>query len=135
MQTKEIFEQFLQLSALKEEDILDYRACTPFYAGLYIPNAITIQLKNNKEIIFVGNEESALRDKLLVGAGVIASELHAMGLISFPCGDDGEELSLKFIAAACDKYINEKIDISFDEYIESALRDEYGGVWKQLREE
>lgn len=52
MKEKQIYEQFLQSSNISEQDIIDYRYCTKFYAGLYIPNAIIIQLKNGEHIIY-----------------------------------------------------------------------------------
>lgn len=53
MKEKEIFEQFLNVSGVPEDDIVDYRFCTKFYAGIYIPNSIIIQLKKKsmKKII------------------------------------------------------------------------------------
>ena len=48
MKEKEIFEQFLNVSGVPEDDIVDYRFCTKFYAGIYIPNSIIIQLKKEK---------------------------------------------------------------------------------------
>lgn len=52
MKIKEIYEQFLKVSGLSEEDIVDYRYCTNFYEGIDIPNAITIQMKDGKTIIY-----------------------------------------------------------------------------------
>lgn len=49
MKEKEIFEQFLQVSQINEEDVIDYRYCTENYAGVYISNSIIIQLKGNYE--------------------------------------------------------------------------------------
>jgi hypothetical protein len=48
MKEKEIFEQFLRISEIPKEDVVDYRFCTKFYAGIYITNAIIIQLKKDK---------------------------------------------------------------------------------------
>lgn len=48
MKEKEVFEQFLRVSEIPEEDVVDYRFCTKFYAGIYITNAIIIQLKKDK---------------------------------------------------------------------------------------
>ena len=52
MKEKEIYEQFLRVSGISEEDVIDYRYCTKFYTGIYIQNAITIQLRNGKTIIY-----------------------------------------------------------------------------------
>lgn len=49
---KEIFEQFLRVSQINEEDVIDYRYCTEFYTGVFIPNSIIIQLKGHKHIIY-----------------------------------------------------------------------------------
>ena len=48
MKEKEIFEQFLNMSGVPKEDVVDYRFCTKLYAGIYIPNSIIIQLKKEK---------------------------------------------------------------------------------------
>ena len=42
MKEKEIYEQFLQVSGIPEKDIVDYRYCTKFYAGIDITDSITI---------------------------------------------------------------------------------------------
>ncbi len=52
MKEKEIYEQFLRVSGLAKEDIVDYRYCTKLYAGIDIPNALTIELKGGKIIIY-----------------------------------------------------------------------------------
>ena len=52
MKEKEIYEQFLQVSGIPEKDIVDYRYCTKFYEGMDITDAITIQLRNGKSIIY-----------------------------------------------------------------------------------
>lgn len=67
MKEKEIFEQFLQVSNVKKEDVVDYRSCTEFYVGIYIPNAIVIQLNNkykNKEIIYTAFDVETVVDEL-----------------------------------------------------------------------
>lgn len=69
---------------------------------------------------------SKIRDNLLVTAGTRAAYMDCMRLISLPGGTIGEDLLAEFVASVCDKYIDEKIDISFDEYIENALTDKYG---------
>ena len=48
MFASELYAQFLEESNIPEEDIIDYRYCTNFYAGIYIENAIIIQLKKGK---------------------------------------------------------------------------------------
>lgn len=50
----EIYEQFKRVSKLTDEDIVDYRPCTEFYAGVNMPNSIIVELKNNnpKHIIY-----------------------------------------------------------------------------------
>ena len=48
MKEKEIFEQFLNVTKIPKEDVIDYRYCTEFYAGAYIQDAIIIQLIKGK---------------------------------------------------------------------------------------
>lgn len=58
MKEKEIFEQFLETSNIPKEDVIDYRYCTKFYAGIYIEDAIIIQLSKKYEhnhIIYKAN--------------------------------------------------------------------------------
>lgn len=45
MREKEIYEQFLKETNIPEENIIDYRYCTKFYAGFYIQDAIIIQFR------------------------------------------------------------------------------------------
>lgn len=56
MKEKEIYDQFLRESDIREEEIVDYRYCTKFYAGIDISNAIIIQLKNGKSIIYKAHD-------------------------------------------------------------------------------
>ena len=51
MKEKEIFEQFLNVSGVPEDDIVDYRFCTKFYAGIYIPNSILRGLPSPEQSI------------------------------------------------------------------------------------
>ena len=68
MKEKEIFEQFLNVSGVPEDDIVDYRFCTKFYAGIYIPNSIIIQLKKEKyeenHIIYTAYDINSVVSKL-----------------------------------------------------------------------
>lgn len=45
MTEKEIFDQFINETGIPRKNVIDYRYCTKFYAGLYIENAIIIQFK------------------------------------------------------------------------------------------
>ena len=45
MKEKEIYMQFLQETNIPEENIVDYRYCTKIYAGIYVKDAIIIELK------------------------------------------------------------------------------------------
>ena len=40
--------KILNRKGVPEDDIVDYRFCTKFYTGIYIPNSIIIQLKKEK---------------------------------------------------------------------------------------
>lgn len=65
MKEKEIFEQFLKLSGVAEEEVVDYRYCTKFYAGMYIEDAIIIQLKDTKNyIIFKACDLNTITEEL-----------------------------------------------------------------------
>ena len=66
-----------------------------------------------------------LRDNLLVTAGARAAYMECSRMIDLPAGSVGEDILAAFVTKTVDKYIDEQIDISFDEYIESALTKEY----------
>lgn len=66
------------------------------------------------------------RDNLLVTAGIRAAEMEALGIFELPSSVVEQDQSIGFIIDACDKYIDEGIDISFDEYIEAALIEMFG---------
>lgn len=53
---RDIFNQFLDITGINEEKVLDYRPCTNFYAGIDIPMAIIVQLRIGRELIYVYNE-------------------------------------------------------------------------------
>ena len=65
------------------------------------------------------------RDNLLVTAGARAAYMECSRIIDLPAGSAGENILAAFVTEAVDKYIDEQIDIPFDEYIESALMSEY----------
>jgi hypothetical protein len=73
MKEKEIFEQFLSVSGISKEDVCDYRFCTKFYTGIYIPNSIMIQLKREKyeenHIIYTAYDINATVDELAKAVG------------------------------------------------------------------
>lgn len=62
-----------------------------------------------------------LRDNLLITAGLRAAYMDARYDINLPGEDD---LSRRVVELV-DRYIEEKIDISFDEYIETFLLQTY----------
>ena len=67
MKEKEIFEQFLRVSQIPKEDIIDYRYCTKFYAGVYVPNSIIIQLNDKyeyKNIIYTAYDINTVVEEL-----------------------------------------------------------------------
>lgn len=69
MKEKEIYEQFLRVSGISEEDIVDYRYCTELYAGIDIPNAITIQLRSGKSIIYEAYDVDTITKELSEAMG------------------------------------------------------------------
>lgn len=69
MKEKEIYEQFLRVSGISEDDIVDYRYCTKFYAGIYIPNAITVQLRSGKSIIYEAYDIDTITKELSEAMG------------------------------------------------------------------
>ena len=71
------------------------------------------------------DNKNDFRDNLLVTAGVRAAYMECSRMIDLPAGSVGEDALAGFVTEAVDKYIEEPIDIPFDEYIESALMDEY----------
>ena len=67
MKEREIFEQFLQVSNVEKEDVIDYRSCTEFYADISLPNTISIQLSKkykNKEIIYTASDIDTVVNEL-----------------------------------------------------------------------
>ena len=62
-----------------------------------------------------------LRDNLLVTIGSRAAYMDVAGHIELPEGTHGEDELARFASKIADKYIEDEIDVSFDEYIESAL--------------
>lgn len=72
MTEKEIFEQFLSVSEISKDDVVDYRFCTKLYAGMNIPNSIIIQLKDKHEyrhIIYTAYDVKAMVDELRKSMG------------------------------------------------------------------
>ena len=71
MKEKEIFEQFLNVTKIPKEDVIDYRYCTEFYAGVYIQDAIIIQLVKGKydfdHLVYKANttDENTIKTKSL----------------------------------------------------------------------
>ena len=58
-------------------------------------------------------------------AGPRAAYMECSRMIDLPAGSAGENILAAFVTEAIDKYIDEQIDIPFDEYIKSALMSEY----------
>lgn len=57
MKDKDIFEQFIENTGIKKDQVIDYRFCNKIYGVPYIENAIVIQLKkNNSRLIYIANE-------------------------------------------------------------------------------
>lgn len=66
-----------------------------------------------------------LRDNLLITAGLRAGYMDAIYDINLHGGVDGEDDLSRRVVEFVDRYIEEKIDISFDEYIETFLLQTY----------
>ena len=64
---------------------------------------------------------SQFRDNLLVTIGCRAGEMHCLGYIELPAGADGEDTLAAFATKLADEYMRSELDLSFDEFIESAL--------------
>ena len=62
----------------------------------------------------------------LVIGGVVSYELMMLGRIEKPQDDFQWHVLTKFIKNRVDDYMKKEIDISFDEYIKSALIDRFG---------
>lgn len=75
----------------------------------------------------MSSKKAELRDNLLVTIGCRAGHMECLGFISIPSGVDGEDKLARFASRVVDRFIEDEFDMSFDEYIESALEDEYGG--------
>ena len=65
--------------------------------------------------------QKKLRDNLLVSIGSRAAYMDVMGHITMPYGSKGEDELAEFSAMLADRYIQEKPECGFDEYIETAL--------------
>lgn len=76
-----------------------------------------------------------IRDNLLVTMGARAAYMECRGTIHLPCGPMGEDCLAWFVAKTVDRYIDENLDIPFDEYIEAALIEEFSlSVTKPVKE-
>ena len=52
----EIYEKFRRETGIADEMIVDYRPCAEPYCKTYIPNAITVWLKNGDQLIYIHEE-------------------------------------------------------------------------------
>lgn len=63
-----------------------------------------------------------IRDNLLVTMGARAAYMECKKLITLPGGSVGEDILAEFVSYVVDAYrVDEDTDLSFDEYIETAL--------------
>lgn len=85
---------------------------------------IGVDVKRCSECEYKNNE---MRDELLVTSGVRAAYMDDANCISIPGGLAGECNLARFISYMVDIYMNCKPDVIFDEYIEAALIQKYGG--------
>ena len=67
-----------------------------------------------------------IRDNLLVTMGARAAYMHYAGSINLPSGYRGEDRLAAFVTETVDRYIDDDLDIPFDEYIETALIEVFG---------
>lgn len=73
------------------------------------------------------SKQNAARDNMLVTAGIQASHMESIGTIDVPCGTGGDYRVAGYIANIVDNYIISNNDMQFDEYIETLLKDTFGG--------
>lgn len=71
------------------------------------------------------NQQCRFRDNLLVTTAARAAYMDARNDIDIPGGIKGEEILSEFVAKIVDYYIDELVDINFDEYIELELLTEF----------
>ena len=81
--------------------------------------------RNHKKDPGENSRGKQLRDNLLVTAGARAAHMECLGYITLPSGSSGEDKLAMFVSNVVDKYLNEDMDISFDEYIEEKLSKKY----------
>lgn len=72
-----------------------------------------------------------IRDNLLVTIGSRAAYMDAGGDIDLPGGSIGEDVLAKFASKLADQWIEEELDMSFDEFIETALEKRFPADWKK----
>lgn len=69
----------------------------------------------------MSKKRSSIRDNLLITMAMRAAYMDNRSDIYLPPGVIGEEVISDFIVKTVDKYIEDDLDINFDEYIEEAL--------------
>ena len=67
----------------------------------------------------------SMRDHLMITVGARAAYMCSAGMVDLPEGLDGECDLAWFVKRTVDKYLQDDTDINFDEYIETALINEY----------
>lgn len=67
-----------------------------------------------------------IRENLLITMGVRAGCMDVHGYITLPEGSTGEDAVATFVSETVTSYLQNKEDINFDEYIETALVKKYG---------
>ena len=85
---------------------------------------IGVDFKRCDKCEYKNNE---MRDELLVTSGARAAYMDDANLINLPGGLAGECNLARFISYMVDVYMSCKPDAIFDEYIEAALIQKYGG--------
>lgn len=105
MKEKEIYEQFLRVSGISEKEVIDYRYCTKFYAGTYIQNAITIQLRNGKTIIYEAFDIDTITKELNEAIGTVEERRAAVEKQKSKKSIESDEKYGTFRCASCGRLI------------------------------
>ena len=70
--------------------------------------------------------KASLRENLLVTFGSRAGYMDSSGIINLPEGSHGEDILADYAVGVVERYMTKCDDISFDEYIETALMEKFG---------
>ena len=124
--------QLAEMLGFSSSSILEYEAGVrePKLSSIFrIANCLEvnyIRLLMSKEEEEQRKMEQRKRYNLLVTAGARAAYMDCAGKIELPTGVEGEDKLARFVKNRVDAYMKENIDISFDEYIEGHLEQQFG---------